>query len=97
MWGRKYDQSCQDHADTNNVDNVGELCGALARSIQFISTPFLLMTSYFDPAITIIHGCEQTYEAQGDAALESFKVCSLENLIIRIIIYFHPQDQEIDN
>jgi len=73
LWGRKYDQSCQDHADNNNVENVGELCGALARSIQFISTPFLLMTNYFDPAITIIHGCEQTYEAQGDTALENFK------------------------
>jgi len=73
LWGRKYDQSCQDHAVTNNVDNVGELCGALARSIQFISTPFLLMTNYFDPAITIIHGCEQTYEAQGDTAFQNFK------------------------
>jgi len=73
FWGRKYDQSCQDHADSNNVANVGELCGPLARSLQFVTSPLLLMTSFFDPAITIVHGCEGTYEAQGGAAYQNFK------------------------
>jgi len=73
FWGRKYDQSCQEFADNTGVKNVGELCGVLARSLEFVSSPILVMTPFFDPAITIIHGCQESYEEQGDQEFEKFK------------------------
>jgi len=73
FWGRIYDKSCQSYADTNNVKNIGELCGTQARTLPFVTTPFLLMTPYFDPVIAAIHGCMEEYEGQGGAALRRFK------------------------
>jgi len=73
FWGREYDSSCQDYADTHGVDNIGELCGPLARSAEFVSTPLLVLTSYYDPVIAAIHGCEDTFADLGTKQWQDFK------------------------
>ena len=77
FWGRDYDQSCLTYASTHEVANIGELCGPLARSAEFVSSPLLILTSYYDPVIAAIHGCEENYEELGRNEWQNFKVTFL--------------------
>jgi len=57
FWAREEDKSCLQFAQDNSVENIGELCGVLARFLEFITTPLALLTSHEDAVFIAGMGC----------------------------------------
>jgi len=58
FWKRVEDKSCLQFANENNIENIGELCGVLANSLEFITTPLAMLTSHEDAVFTGAFGCQ---------------------------------------